>query len=93
MLLLQAFVLGLVQGVTEFIPVSSSGHLQAVPFLLGWEPGSLAFDVALHLGTLVAVVAYFRADLWGITRAVLRPRLRDAAARGTRRLLLVLVVA
>jgi undecaprenyl-diphosphatase len=93
MLLLQAFVLGLVQGLTEFIPVSSSGHLQAVPFLLGWEPGSLAFDVALHLGTLVAVVAYFRADLWGITRAVLRPRLRDAAARGSRRLLLVLVVA
>jgi undecaprenyl-diphosphatase len=93
MLLLQALVLGLVQGVTEFIPVSSSGHLQAVPFLLGWEPGSLAFDVALHLGTLVAVIAYFRADLWGITRAVLRPRQRDAAARGSRRLLLVLAVA
>ncbi len=93
MLLLQAFVLGIVQGVTEFVPVSSSGHLQAVPFLLGWEPGSLAFDVALHLGTLVAVIAYFRADLWGIVRAVLRPRLRDAAARGSRRLLLVLAVA
>jgi undecaprenyl-diphosphatase len=93
MLLLQAFVLGLVQGVTEFIPVSSSGHLQAVPFLLGWEPGSLAFDVALHLGTLVAVVAYFRTDLWGIVRAVVRPRLRDAAARGSRRLLAVLAVA
>jgi undecaprenyl-diphosphatase len=79
--------------VTEFIPVSSSGHLQAVPFLLGWEPGSLAFDVALHLGTLVAVVAYFRTDLWGIVRAVVRPRLRDAAARGSRRLLVVLAVA
>ena len=93
MLLLQAFVLGLVQGATEFIPVSSSGHLQAVPFLLGWDPGSLAFDVALHLGTLVAVVAYFRADLWGIVRAVVRPGLRDASARGSRRLLLILVVA
>jgi undecaprenyl-diphosphatase len=93
MLLLQAFVLGLVQGVTEFIPVSSSGHLQAVPFLLGWEPGSLAFDVALHLGTLVAVVAYFWSDLWGIARAVMRPGLKDAAARGSRRLLLVLAVA
>jgi len=93
MLLLQALVLGLVQGVTEFIPVSSSGHLQAVPFLLGWAPGSLAFDVALHLGTLVAVVAYFRADLWGITRALLHPGLRDEAARGSRRLLLVLAVA
>lgn len=93
MLLLQAFVLGVVQGATEFIPVSSSGHLQAVPFLLGWDPGSLAFDVALHLGTLVAVVAYFRADLWGIVRAVVRPGLRDASARGSRRLLLILVVA
>lgn len=93
MLLLQAFVLGLVQGATEFIPVSSSGHLQAIPFLLGWDPGSLAFDVALHLGTLVAVVAYFRADLWGIVRALVRPGLRDASARGSRRLLLILVVA
>jgi undecaprenyl-diphosphatase len=93
MLLLQAFVLGLVQGATEFIPVSSSGHLQAVPFLLGWDPGSLAFDVALHLGTLVAVVAYFRADLWGIVRAVARPGLKDASARGSRRLLVVLAVA
>ena len=93
MLLLQAFLLGLVQGVTEFIPVSSSGHLQAVPFLLGWAPGSLAFDVALHLGTLVAVVAYFRQDLWGMARAVARPAAKDAASRGSRRLLLVLAVA
>ena len=93
MLLVQAFLLGLVQGVTEFVPVSSSGHLQAVPFLFGWDPGSLAFDVALHLGTLVAVVVYFRADLAGIVRAVVRPRLRDASARGSRRLLLVLALA
>lgn len=93
MLLLQAFVLGLVQGVTEFVPVSSSGHLQAVPFLVGWEPGSLAFDVALHVGTLVAVVAYFRADLWGMARAVLPSRDRDATARAPRRLVGLLAVA
>jgi len=92
-LLLQAFVLGLVQGVTEFIPVSSSGHLQAIPFLVGWDPGSLAFDVALHLGTLVAVVAYFRADLWGMLRAMLRPGAHDADADGHRRLVGVLAVA
>ena len=92
-LLLQALLLGLVQGVTEFVPVSSSGHLQAVPFLLGWDPGSLAFDVALHLGTLVAVVVYFRSDLAGIVRAVVRPGLRDASARGSRRLLVILAVA
>jgi len=93
MLLFQAFVLGLVQGLTEFLPISSSGHLQAVPFLLGWAPGSLAFDVALHVGTLIAVVGYFRADLWGMARAVLRPRADDAAAREARRLVAVLAVA
>ncbi len=76
LLTFQAFVLGLVQGVTEFIPVSSSGHLQAIPFLFGWAPGSLAFDVALHLGTLVAVVVVFRTDLLNMVRAVLdRPGL------------------
>jgi len=90
-LLFQAFVLGLVQGVTEFIPVSSSGHLQAVPFLLGWEPGSIAFDVALHLGTLVAVIAVFRADLWAMARAALQPR--DEQRRGARNLLVLLAVA
>jgi undecaprenyl-diphosphatase len=92
-LLLQAFVLGLIQGVTEFIPVSSSGHLQAVPFLLGWAPGSLAFDVALHLGTLVAVITYFRADLWAMTRSLLRPSDDSATGRGSRRLAGVLTVA
>jgi undecaprenyl-diphosphatase len=91
MLLLQAFVLGLVQGLTEFIPVSSSGHLQAIPFLLGWAPGSLAFDVALHLGTLVAVIAVFRTDLWEMARAALRPR--DEQRRGARRLLVLLAIA
>jgi len=93
MLLLQAFVLGLIQGVTEFIPISSSGHLQAVPFLVGWEPGSLAFDVALHLGTLVAVVVAFRADLWSMARGLLRPRDPDPAMRGSRRLVALLAVA
>lgn len=63
-LLIQAIVLGLLQGLTEFLPVSSSGHLQGVPYLLGWETGSLSFDVMVHGGTLVAVIAYFREDLW-----------------------------
>lgn len=93
MLLLQAFLLGLVQGLTEFIPVSSSGHLQAVPFLLGWAPGSLAFDVALHVGTLLAVVIFFRADLAAMLRAVLQPRADDVATQGARRLIAVLAVA
>lgn len=60
---LQVIVLALVQGLTEFLPISSSGHLILVPYLLGWQDQGLAFDVAVHLGTLIAVVGYFRHDL------------------------------
>lgn len=62
--MLQAIVLGLVQGLTEFLPVSSSGHLVIVPYLVAWESPPLAFDVALHAATLLAVVAFFAGDLW-----------------------------
>lgn len=71
MLLIQAIILGLLQGLTEFLPVSSSGHLQGVPYLLGWGTGSLAFDVLVHTGTLLAVAWYFRADLIGLARGAL----------------------
>ena len=54
---LEAVILGIVQGLTEFIPVSSSGHLVLVPYLMGWEKHSLAFDVMLHVGTLGATSA------------------------------------
>lgn len=57
--LLQAIVLGIVQGLTEFLPVSSSGHLIIVPALFGWDDQGLAFDVGLHAGTLVALLVYF----------------------------------
>jgi undecaprenyl-diphosphatase len=67
---LQAIVLGVVQGLTEFLPISSSAHLIIVPWLFGWSPFGLAFDVALHLGTLVAVVAYFRHDLLALLRGL-----------------------
>jgi undecaprenyl-diphosphatase len=60
----QAFVLGLVQGLGEFLPISSSAHLIIAPWLFGWQDPGLGFDVALHWGTLVAVVAYFRGDIW-----------------------------
>jgi len=68
----QAVVLGVVQGLTEFLPVSSSAHLILARALLGWDAAELglAFDVACHVGTLGAVVAYFRADLAGLARAV-----------------------
>src|SRR6187397_3479238 len=61
----QALVMGIVQGLTEFLPVSSSGHLIIVPFLFGWTDPfitSLAFSVMLHIGTLGALLVYFRAD-------------------------------
>lgn len=59
----QAAVLGIVQGLTEFLPVSSSGHLILVPRLLDWADQGLAFDAAMHLGTLAALLVYFRGEL------------------------------
>ena len=68
----QAIVLGAVQGLTEFLPVSSSGHLVLFPWLFGWQDPGLTFDVALHLGTLVAVLLYFWRDLWRMAVALVR---------------------
>ena len=67
--LLQTLVLALIQGLTEFLPISSSAHLILVPVLTGWPDQGLAFDVAVHLGTLVAVVVYFRHELTRMTLA------------------------
>jgi undecaprenyl-diphosphatase len=60
---LQTTLLALLQGLTEFLPISSSAHLVLMPRLVGWEDQGLAFDVAVHVGTLIAVVAYFRHEL------------------------------
>ena len=66
----QAVVLGIVQGLTEFLPISSSGHLIIFPWLFGWETGGLAFDASLHLGTLLAVLVYFRNELMQLIRVI-----------------------
>ncbi|MEE9141244.1 MAG: undecaprenyl-diphosphate phosphatase [Gammaproteobacteria bacterium] len=66
--LIQIIILALIQGVTEFLPISSSGHLALVPFLTGWPDQGLAFDVAVHVGTLIAVLWYFREELVLMTR-------------------------
>ena len=85
MTVFQAFILGLVQGVTEFLPISSSAHLILVPVLVDWPDQGLAFDVAVHFGTLSAVVAYFREELMRMTGSWLRslaaPRYADDEAR------------
>ena len=61
-MVIRAIIMGTIQGLTEFAPVSSSGHLVAVPRLMGWPDPGLSFDVALHAGTLLAVLVYFRSD-------------------------------
>jgi undecaprenyl-diphosphatase len=78
---LQAIVLGVVQGLTEFLPISSSGHLRIVPAFFGWDDPGAAFTAVIQLGTMAAVLLYFRADLWRIAIAWLRS-LRDPAVRG-----------
>ena len=78
--LLQAIVLGLVQGLTEFLPISSSGHQRVVAAMAGWEDPGAAFTAVTQLGTEAAVLIYFRQDLWNIasawTRALVRSELR-----------------
>ncbi|HET7094342.1 MAG TPA: undecaprenyl-diphosphate phosphatase, partial [Thermomicrobiales bacterium] len=66
----QAMALGLTQGLTEFLPVSSSAHLIVVPWLFGWPEPGLAFDAATHLGTLAASLVYFRREVAGMLRAL-----------------------
>jgi undecaprenyl-diphosphatase len=83
---IHALVLGIVQGVTEFLPISSSGHLILVPAVLGWPDQGLAFDAAVHLGTALALLCYFAPELW---------RMATGAATGSgadRRLIAALAV-
>ena len=68
----QAVVLGVLQGLTEFLPVSSSAHLTLAPWVFGWRDPGLAFDVALHLGTLVAVLWYFNQEWRNLAVALVR---------------------
>ena len=72
-----AVTLGLVQGLGEFLPISSSAHLILTPWFFGWPDPGLTFDVALHVGTLVAVVAYFWRDWVALLAAAPRPRSTD----------------
>lgn len=77
---LEAIVLGIVQGLTEFLPISSTGHLRIVPAFLGWDDPGAAFTAVTQLGTMAAVLLYFRNDLWriavGWTRGLRDPEIR-----------------
>lgn len=89
-----AFVMGALQGVTEFLPVSSSAHLILLPWLFGWQDpliNSLTFDVALHVGTLVAVVAYFWSDWMALLKAV--PQLTRPQQSPAAMMLLAVIIA
>src|SRR5689334_11018732 len=70
----QSIVLGVVQGIGEFLPISSSGHLIVVPWFFVWDDGGLTFDIALHAGTLVALLVDFRQEWVALVRGVLRLR-------------------
>lgn len=79
--LFQSIILGLIQGLTEFLPISSSGHLLVFPALVGWEDPGAAFSAVIQLGTEAAVLIYFRNDLWRIARTWLKS-LREPGLRG-----------
>lgn len=87
----QAIWLALVQGITEFLPISSSGHLILLPVLVGWRDQGLAFDVAVHVGSLIAVLVYFRHDLLDLSRAL--PEVTRSGDNQDARLLRHLVLA
>ena len=80
MSLLEAAVLGITQGLSEFLPISSTGHLRIVPAFVGWDDPGAAFTAVIQLGTMAAVLIYFRRELWGVARTWLlslrRPELR-----------------
>jgi len=90
---MSAVILGVVQGLTEFLPISSSAHLILIPWLFGWEAQGLVFDVALHVGTAVAILAYFWRDWIDLAREMLLGiRERQLLGNDRRRLACFLIV-
>lgn len=93
--IIEALVLGLIQGITEFLPISSSAHLLLGQYFFGMEQSSfgLAFDMALHLGTLLAVTLFYRTELWNMVRALGRALSGPDAADQDQRLAYLLILA
>ena len=92
MTVFEALVLGVLQGLAEFLPISSSAHLALAPWVLGWQPAGLAFDVALHVGTLVAVLWYFNQEWRNLIVAFFRlVRTRRAETEQERRVIYLVI--
>jgi len=90
----QSIVLGIVQGLGEFLPISSTAHLVLTPYFFGWSDPGLAFDVALHVGTLIAVIAFFWRDWLDIFANVLMSKRQTSSINGyNKNLLWLLVIA
>jgi undecaprenyl-diphosphatase len=89
----EAFVLGVLQGLAEFLPISSSAHLALAPWVFGWQDPGLAFDVALHVGTLVAVLWYFNQEWRNLAAAFVRLLRRRRADTDEDRRVVYLVIA
>lgn len=94
MSILQALVLGIIQGVGEFLPISSSGHLVVVPYIFGWDYQGLNFDIALHFGTLLAIIIYFWKD-WSkiIADGISQSQPKKDGGNNQRSLLWIILVA
>lgn len=91
--IIKAIILGFVQGATEFIPVSSSGHLVIIPWLFGWEPSGLLFDAILHWGTLVAILIIFRGDFANMIGGAWRNAVGTSQSDSSARLVWLIILA
>lgn len=91
--ILKALILGVVQGVTEFLPISSSGHLVLAQLILGTQDAGLPFDVALHMGTLMAILVYFRSDFFAMAGGLIGKQIPPAGSPNMRTLFLLICLA
>lgn len=93
MTIIQSVVLGLIQGLTEFLPVSSSGHLIFIPKFLGWADQGITFDIFINIGTLIAVIVFFRKKLWAIVKSLWQYKSTVAEDLHNRRLFGLMVLS